>query len=353
MRKRVSAFFLCCILMATCLVSCARVDHSHVQFRNLTWAVSTPLPKAEDFVVDLPDGYSVRFAQKYTFSQIKEYTLELILSDERGRETTHTVKFNLIVDNEPPTLTGLRDLSVVLGRGVSYLSGVTATDNCDSKVNVSVDSTGVNLRAVGVYTVYYTATDAAGNSTRYPMHVTVYEQEVTKEMLWSELDPVIDRITSDGMSLTQKLEAVYNYVHDNVAYVSTSDKSDWVHAAYEGLTMHRGDCYTYFALSKAFFERLGIENLDVCREATAVTQANERHFWNMVNIGTAEHPRWYHFDACRMKDLAKPWGFLMTDAQLAWYTEEKVNESGVGNYFYAFDTDLYPATPTQKINTDY
>ncbi len=353
MIKRSCALLLCCVLCACCLLSCARVDHGHVQFRNLTWAVSTTLPQAEEFVVNLPEGYSVRFAQKYTFNQIKEYTLELILTDERGKESTHTVKLNLIVDEEAPTVTGLKDLSVVLGRGVSYLSGVKATDNCDGAVTLTVDSSKVNLREVGVYPVYYTATDAAGNTVTYPLHVTVYEPQVTEEMLWAELDPVIDRIISNGMTTIQKIEAIYDYVYDNVAYVSTADKSDWVHAAYEGLTRHRGDCYTYFALSKAFFERLGIENMDLQRDATVVVLVNERHFWNLVNIGTAENPRWYHFDACHLKDLPKSWGLLMTDAQLAWYTEEKVSANGVGNYFYAFDSTRYPATPTQKINTDY
>ncbi len=353
MTRRVCALLFACVLCMCSLVACVRVDHSNVRLRNLTWAVSTPLPQAEDFVVDLPDGYSVAFAKKYTFTQIKEYTLELILTDDRGRESTHTVKLNLIVDETAPTVHGLKDLSVMLGRGVSYLSGVYTEDNCDGAVSLSVDHSQVNLREVGVYPVYYTATDAAGNIATYRMSLTVYEQAVTREMLWAALDPVIDEIISDRMTTVQKLEAVYEYVYENVAYVSTADKSDWVRAAYEGLIRHRGDCYTYFALSKAFFERLGIENMDIERDPALSALADERHFWNLVNIGTKSEPRWYHFDACHIKDLPRPWGFLMTDEQLAEYTRAKVSVNGVTNYFYAFDSSLYPKTPTQKINTDY
>lgn len=353
MARRICALLLVCVLCTCSLLSCVQADHSNVKFQNLTWAVSTPLPQAEDFVVNLPDGYSVSFAKQYTFTQIKEYRLELILTDDRGRESTHTVKLNLIVDETAPTVHGLRDLSVVLGRGVSYLSGVYTEDNCDGSVTLTVDNSAVNLREVGVYPVYYIATDAAGNSASYRMSLTVYEQEVTEEMLWAALDPVIDEIISGHMTTVQKLEAVYEYVYENVAYVSTSDKSDWVRAAYEGLTMHRGDCYTYFALSKAFFERLEIENLDIERDPALSALADERHFWNLVNIGTRTEPRWYHFDACHIKDRPRPWGFLMTDEQLASYTAEKVNANGIGNYFYAFDSSLYPKTPTQKINTDY
>ena len=87
MFKRICALLFCCTLCACCLLSCMQVDHSNVRFRDLTWAVSTPLPKAEDFVVNLPEGYKVEFAKKYTFTKIKEYSLELILTDDRGRES--------------------------------------------------------------------------------------------------------------------------------------------------------------------------------------------------------------------------------------------------------------------------
>lgn len=354
MIKRLISLLLVLLCVVGVLTACQRDDVTRIKFRSLVWAVSTPLPKATDFVENLPEGYSVEFAEKYTFSEIKTYTIELILTTPRGKQSRQKVQLRLIVDGEAPTIHGLRDLSVALGRGgVSYLSGVTTHDNCGGAVTLSVNTDAVNLREVGVYPVYYTATDAAGNSTTVRMSLTVYEKEVTEEMLWEALDPVIERIIEDGMTTEQKLKKVYNYVYDNVAYVSTADKSGWVRAAYEGLTMRRGDCYTYFALSKAFFERLGIENVDMQRDPQKAALADERHFWNLVNVGTKNDPRWYHFDACHIKDLPKPWGFLMTDDQLAWYTAEKVSREGVTNYFYAFEEGRYPKTPTQKINTDY
>lgn len=353
MRKRICALILTFIMLTVPLISCSDDQDANIRLRDLTWAVSTSLPRAEDFVVSLPDGYSVAFTEKYTFRQIGRYTLKLTVTDKRGRESIYTVHLDLVVDDVPPTITGLQDLAVALGHGVSYLSGVEATDNCDGEVTLSVDASEVDLRTVGVYPVYYTATDAAGNTATFRMSLTVYEREITEEMLWEELDPIIDQIISNGMTTVQKLEQIYEYVYDHVSYVSTSDKTNWVRAAYEGLTTHRGDCYTYFALSKAFFERLEIENLDVQRDASVVALVDERHFWNLVNIGTDAAPRWYHFDACHIKDLPKPWGFLMTDEQLAAYTAKKVNANGIGNYFYAFDSAGYPATPTQKMNNDY
>ena len=68
-----------------------------------------------------------------------------------------------------------------------------------------------------------------------------------------------------------------------------SDKSDWKTGAYTGLTAGRGDCFTYYAVSRALLTALGIDNLAVERVG-----GETRHFWNLVNCGDG----WYHFDAC-------------------------------------------------------
>ena len=91
--------------------------------------------------------------------------------------------------------------------------------------------------------------------------------------------------------------------------------------------------------------RLGIDTMDVKRTEGIVV---ERHYWNLVNIGTQEAPRWYHFDACRLSGVQHS-GCLLTDQQLHSYTARRVDADGVGNYFYAFDTTAFPATDTRII----
>ena len=93
-----------------------------------------------------------------------------------------------------------------------------------------------------------------------------------------------------------------------------------------------GDCYSYFAASKAFFERLGIENIDMKRtEGAAVGD----HFWNLVNIGTKDAPKWYHYDANPISGQYSVSGCLLTDAQVeaydAWRGEayRKYDKSGI------------------------
>jgi hypothetical protein len=197
----------------------------------------------------------------------------------------------------------------------------------------------------GVYPVTYTATDAAGNSSTVEISVYVSRERVTLDDLFAMLDPIIaSRIPTSGSAEMQARE-VYTYVYNHIDYDSYSDKSDWVRAAYEGLRTGKGDCYTYFALSKAFFERLGIQNMNIQRTSGIV---DERHYWNFINIGTADSPRWYHFDACRLSGIQHS-GCLLTDLQVDAYTRQRVDENGIKNYFYAYNRSDYPKSADQII----
>lgn len=79
-------------------------------------------------------------------------------------------------DEEAPivTLKGDAEMTIALGSTFSD-PGVTADDNEDGDVSSSVTATGeVNTNEVGVYTVSYSVTDAAGNaSTPVTREVTV------------------------------------------------------------------------------------------------------------------------------------------------------------------------------------
>ena len=52
--------------------------------------------------------------------------------------------------------------------------------------------------------------------------------------------------------------AILQLRHNNISYTGTSDKSSCVVGAYVGFTRHSGDCYNYFACSKALLTRAGI-----------------------------------------------------------------------------------------------
>ena len=340
-KKRSTAAMLVCLSILILLFSaCTQKQEpsATLAVKNLTWAVGTPLPLPSDFVSELPQDCTVRFASEYTYSNLGSYTVQLILTDADGRESTHFAGFTLVLDEEPPQIHGVNDLSVTLNGGLSYRSGITVTDNCDGKVTLEVDSSLVDTTKEGAYPVTYTATDAAGKKTVKQVTVYVYREEVTEAMLYAEVDRLIDSEISKNASKERMARDVFEYVYYHVDYVSDSDKSDWVRAAYDGIRTGRGDCFTYFALSKAFFNRLGIQTMDIQRTEGIV---EERHYWNYVNIGSAEAPEWYHFDACRIKDITG-WGCLVTDAQLAVFNSYRTDENGVSEYFYAYNASAYP-----------
>ena len=217
-------------------------------------------------------------------------------------------------DTQPPAIEGARDMTTAVGMSLSYRSGVTATDNVDGPLSIQVDASAVDLNQPGEYPVIYRAEDKSGNRSQVTVTVTVVEvsgvddddptidvsgadpvpteapiKEVTRDMVDDAADQILSKIISSSMSDWEKAQAIYNYVHTHVKYVGTSDKSSWLMGAYVGFTRGRGDCYNYFACSKALLTRAGIPNIDLYRVGGTTD-----HYWQLVNVGSG----WYHFDAC-------------------------------------------------------
>ena len=95
-----------------------------------------------------------------------------------------------------------------------------------------------------------------------------------------------------------------------------------------------GDCFNYFAAAIAFCRRLGIDYREIERTPGA---ADGTHFWIMVNIGTNEEPRWYHFDCTHLRASYSHSGCLLTDKQIKAFNRFRAG-------FYAYDSSKYPAT---------
>ena len=344
--KRFFSLFLLFLLILPTIVSCGDSSKDvDAEFRDLSWAIGAGEPDAEDFVVFMEEGAGVEFAKKYDFDEEGQYLITLVYTSPTGKKTRHEVALSMIRDKEPPVIVGAEDLVSYLGEGIAYRTGVTVTDNCGGTLTLDVDSSAVDSKQAGIYPVIYVATDASGNQSSVTVNLQIYEERITKEMLFAALEPVVKKNIPTAGSIEMQARAVYNYVNLHVNYTAYSDKSDWIRAAYDGLRKGEGDCFTYFSLSKAFFEYLGFENMDVQRTPGLV---QERHYWNLVNIGTAENPAWYHFDACRLLG-AHHEGCLLTDLQVGAYTKMRVDDAGETNYFYAYDRSKYPASATEIV----
>src|SRR5690606_25181463 len=103
-------------------------------------------------------------------SNSKDITFDLIVIKLEDVITPDTTK---------PVITGAKDINYTIGDAEpSYLDGVSATDDVDGEVDVTVDTTNVNLAVKGVYNIIYTAIDNAGNKEEVTVRVIVTSDEV-------------------------------------------------------------------------------------------------------------------------------------------------------------------------------
>ncbi len=290
------------------------------------------LPEPAALVTDIRDQsvVTVTYETEPELKMVGSVEVTMVLTDAFG----NTSKVNSVIDVIPaedaPQFEGLTDLYVRLGNTISYKSGVTAVDSKDGAVNFTVDAAQVDLNAEGTYTVYYSATDSDGNTTIIPRKVVV--EDVDRAAVEAYARDVLSQIIRDGMTLDQKIQAVYSYSRHKVWYVGTSDKTSIMHAAYEGFTTKQGDCYTYYAMNVVMFNMLGIEHLEVRRIG-----GTSNHWWSLVKF---EDGKYYHVDstptAVERDDVFHG---KMTERDLVVYT----NDPGVINRrpnFYVYDKTL-------------
>ena len=279
------------------------------------------------FITEASDvsDFTVSFEKAPDMTREGEQEISIIATDIAGNETTKTAKLSLQTDTEPPVIEGVKDIDIFLGESISYRSGIKVTDNCDSGASLDIDTGGANNKTEGQYTITYKATDRAGNTTVETALLTVRQISYDPATINAMADAVLAGIISDGMDSRAKLNAIYGWVRGNLAYVNHSDKSNWLRGAYEGLKYRRGDCFVYFATTKALLSRAGIANMDIQK----LPGYRSMHYWNLVDIGEG----WHHFDTTPRVGGGE-FNYL-TDAQLMSYSEAHGNS-------HIYDRSLYP-----------
>lgn len=245
-------------------------------------------------------------------------------------------------DNAPPIISGVSDITVYVGDGIAYQNGVTAYDEKDGEVKVTVIANEVDLNTAGSYRVLYRAVDSAGNIAEVAATVTVLEKQLSEMLseLYAIVDSVIEAQSLRTVERTEACRRLYDYIKSVMSYSGDSDKSDWTAEAYRGLTDGKGDCFTYYAVGRAFLERLGYECITVERSANVLPTT---HFWLLINLGSTDAPAWYHWDCCPHYKSNPLNSCLLTDSELLAYNQQVPN-------YYTFDTDRYPRTPSQSLH---
>lgn len=309
--------------------------------RPVTTPVGVPV-KAEALVKNVADNsyvFSVAYETEPDFDKAGTYNVNILIRDAGGNfasvpsvltvseaadPVSGPVEDQPAPDTEPPVIYGVHDITIYVGEGISYFSGVYAEDGVDGKVAVDVDADSVNTKAAGKYTITYYATDSAGNRAEKAAKVTVLVRSVKEEEVAALAKSVISKIITSDMTGYEKISAIYKWVRSNVSWYDSSDKDDWVKAAYQGLHDGKGDCFVYQMVSKVLLDEAGIEN-----KLIDTVPLRYLHCWNLVNIGEG----WYHFDTTPRKGGFD--GFYLDDETLMAYSETHKNS-------HIYDHEKYP-----------
>lgn len=261
----------------------------------------------QDFVVSAEDASPVTLTYVVgpDFSKSGRQAVTIRACDESGNFSDKTAVLTLKEDTESPVINGAQNIFAYIGDSISYKRGLTISDNCDTNVELTVDTSLVNMEAEGDYPVTYTARDKSGNEAVQTITLSLRERPYSQEKVDALADAVLSQIITENMGGYDKLLAIYNWIQDNVYFIEHSDKGDWLKAAYEGLTDFKGDCYVFACTAKALLTRAGIPNRDINKIPTTY-----QHFWNLVDIGDG----WYHFDSCPRDDF--PFLCYIDDATL-------------------------------------
>ncbi len=278
------------------------------------------------FVGDVKDSTKVSMEFETEPDKINRglQMIRVKLTDEAGNFSYIDTTLNILYDAISPELFGVSAVTTFIRQKPDYLLGVSATDDMDGVLNVTVDDSKVNYEVPGMYEVTYSATDKSGNGVVRVTNVEV--KNVTRDYVDTMADNILKNIVNDSMTKTQKARAAYDYIQEHVRYINQADQSSVEKAAYDGLTLGVGDCFTFASLLEVFMERLGAQTEFVSRDSDY-----SNHYWIICNLGTG----WYHMDATPRNSAYKC--FMKTDAENAAEAE----------YYWVYDKSLYSAVATE------
>ena len=281
-------------------------------------------------------------------------------------------------DEEPPVISPSSSLRVVgyVGDTPTYREYVKVSDNVDKevilmtytgssdidvpegKIALLINAQEVNKDKEGSYNVYYIAIDSAGNISHTS---TIIYQVKSKEYSEETLMELIAELSEDlhinaNMSKEAQVRAIYKYVNsknaiqfEDVSNIPNINRNrwetDWVEEAIRTIESGYGDCYSYYSLSKAFFEYWGIENRGRKRaEGYEGSAEDGTHFWSVVKVEQG----WYYYDATSLRG-----SFSDGSKSACLITEEKL-KSYVGSngedFFYRMTKPVgFPNISTKEL----
>lgn len=219
------------------------------------------------------------------------------------------------------------------------LKYIRAWDEVDACPTIVADVSTISVNKKGSYTVRYYAYDRAGNRSEASVAYNVVSDTtnaVEVDKVDKIADQVLSKIITEDMTTQKKCTAIYNWIRSNFNYTESSEKSNWVKAANDGLKRKSGDCYVYYSVAQELLYRAGVMSMLVQKNPGH----SSTHYWNLVYV---PKQGWYHFDTTPRVGGGDDFN-LVTDDWLINYSKNHGSS-------HDFDTSKYPNTPKEKVKS--
>lgn len=133
----------------------------------------------EDFVKEIKDASEVtlKFEKQQKYTEAGTYDIKIVAEDAAGNSTVKVAQAVLKKDETAPTIQGAEDVTVMQGKTLDFMNGVTVKDDIDPEPVLKADYGQVDLNQPGTYTVVYTAKDRSGNETQVKRTIVVKKNE--------------------------------------------------------------------------------------------------------------------------------------------------------------------------------
>lgn len=134
---------------------------------------------------------------------------------------------NLIApDTTAPVISGTKNFNLKVGQTKpNWLEGVTAIDEVDGEVTVTVDDSAVDLTKVGEYDLVYTATDNSGNTATITVKVYVSTEDTVKPVINGVQEEIFIVVNSTAPNWLEGITASDN-VDGNLTNIIVLDISE-------------------------------------------------------------------------------------------------------------------------------
>jgi len=124
-------------------------------------------------------------------SQSGDYTIKVVAKDAGENITERLARIHVREhDQTPPTISGIRDLTITAGDSIDLINGIEVEDDIDDYPALFINTEGFDKNSPGQYIIYYSAKDETGNECTESRIITV-NPRIVEPVITVEADPII------------------------------------------------------------------------------------------------------------------------------------------------------------------